>query len=118
MFRQGFAEMRRMGALGPLGAFLGEAAMLFLRAGDPPGALEAIDEAIILAERSSRASLPRLYCQRAEILAAQPDAQASAVVADLDRAAAVAESQGSTFAADHARRLRTRHQQAGASVSA
>lgn len=118
MFRQGFAEMRRMGALGPLGAFLGEAAMLFLRAGDPAGALEAIDEAIVLADRSSRASLPRLYCQRAEILAAQPDAQTSGVLADFDRAAEIAERQGSTFAADHARRLRARHAPAGTALPA
>lgn len=106
MFRDGFSAMRRMGALGPLGAFLGEGAMLFLRAGDPAGALAAVDEAITLAERSSRASLPRLHYQRAEILAAQPRSDLSKVLSALDQSATIAESQGSIFGAAYARELR------------
>lgn len=110
MFKAGFADMQRMGAMGPLGAFLGEAAMLFLRGGDVAGALAAVDEAIVLAERSSRASLPRLYFHRAEILAAQPDIDLTEVLEQLDRASAIAQSQGSAFAAEHARRLRQQYE--------
>ncbi len=96
LFWPAFAERKRAGAVGPLGMFLGEAAILLLRSGDTAGALSAIDEAVALAEQGGQASLPKLLLCRAEILAAQAGPDSAAVAEQVRRALDIATVQGAT----------------------
>jgi predicted ATPase/class 3 adenylate cyclase len=106
VFGPAVADLRRLGVLRALGLYIGEAALLHLKAGDVEMALSTVDEALALSQRSYRICLPRLHRLRAEILAETPDAPQDEVLAALEEALAVAEAQGArAFAEDAAGRL-------------
>ena len=98
------ADLKRLRVLRALGLYVGEAALLHLKAGDLPAALDAVDQALEMALRSYRICVPRLHRLKAEILARTPGVRRAAVTAELKAAIAAAEAQGAkAFAAEAAR---------------
>ena len=94
IFEAALAEQRRSGNVHAAGLYLGEAAKIYLEAGDEIAALRTVDEALVWGSKSSLIMLPRLHILRAEILMRFSSPDTDAARAALKQALRIGRRQG------------------------